>query len=129
MQTQTILIEWRRLLQDGATCARCGDTGALLEALVERLNAECAPRGVTVRLNTVALARGRIAESNRIRINGRPLEQWQPQIVVGRNDCPSCGELLGHPQDCPTIELDGQTHEVPPAWLIRRGVCRAAGCC
>ena len=25
--------EWRRLVQDGATCERCGDTGALLVQL------------------------------------------------------------------------------------------------
>jgi len=126
---KTVEIEWRRLVQGGATCERCGDTGALLGQLVERLNTECVPRGVGVRLKTIALGPERIAESNRIRIDGRLLEQLQPQIVVGHNDCPSCGELLGHPQDCPTVEVDGQTHDVPPAWLIRQAVCRSAGCC
>jgi hypothetical protein len=61
---KTVVIEWRRLVQGGATCKRCGDTG----------------------------------------------------------------DLLGHPQNCPTIEMDGQAHNVPPAWLIRLGVCRSAGC-
>lgn len=126
---KTVEIEWRRLVQGGATCTRCGDTGALLERLVERLNAECVPRGVAVTLSTVALGPERIAESNQIRIDGRLLEQLQPQIVIGHNDCPSCGELLGHPQECPTVGVDGEFHEVPPAWLIRRGVCRRAGCC
>jgi len=126
---KTVAIEWRRLLQDGATCARCGDTGALLEQLVERLNAECGPRGVEVTLRAVALGAERIAESNQIRIDGRLLEQLQPQIVIGHNDCPSCGDLLGHPQDCPTIGVGGETHEVPPPWLIRQAVCRSAGCC
>jgi ribosomal protein S27AE len=126
---RTVEIEWRRLVQGGATCQRCGDTGALAEQLVERLNVERAPRGVAVTLKTVALGPERTAESNRIRIEGRLFEQLQPQIVVGQNECPSCGELLGHPQSCPTVEVGGQTHEVPPAWLIRRGVCRSAGCC
>jgi hypothetical protein len=101
----------------------------LLEQLVERLNTECSPRGVRVTLKTIALGPERIAESNQIRIDGRLLEQLQPQIVIGQNDCPSCGELLGHPQDCPTVEVDGQSHDVPPVWLIRQGVCRSAGCC
>jgi hypothetical protein len=129
MKTKTVEIEWRRLVQGGATCERCGDTGALLERLLQRLNAECRPRGVTVTLKTVALGPERIAESNQIRIDGHRLEQLQPQIVVGHNDCASCDELLGHPQDCPTVEVAGQSHDVPPAWLIRRGVCRSAGCC
>jgi hypothetical protein len=126
---KNVEIEWRRLVKDGATCERCADTGALLEQLVGRLNAECRPRGVSVTLRTVALGPEGIAESNRIRIDGQRLEQLQPQIVIGRNDCSSCGELLGHPQDCPTVELGGETREVPPAWLIRQGVCRRAGCC
>ena len=126
---KTVEIEWRRLLQDGATCERCGDTGALLEELVERLNAECGPRGVRVTLETIALGPEHIAESNQIRIDGRLLEQLQPQIVVGQNDCPSCGDLLGHPQQCPTIGVGDEVHEVPPAWLIRQGVCRSTGCC
>jgi ribosomal protein S27AE len=126
---KTVEIEWRRLVQDGATCTRCGDTGALLEQLVERLNAECGPRGVTLALRKLALGPERIGESNQVRIDGQLLEQFEPRVIVGHNDCPSCGALLGHPQDCPTIEVGGQTREVPPPWLIRQGVCRAAGCC
>ena len=126
---KTVEIEWRRLVQDGATCVRCGDTGALLEELVKRLNTECRPRGVAVKLETVALGPGRIAESNQVRIGGRLLEQLQPQIIIGQNDCSSCGELLGHPQDYPTIGIGDEIHEVPPAWLIRQAVCRSARCC
>ena len=126
---QTVEIEWRRLVQDGATCERCGDTGALLVDLVGRLNAECRPRGVVVKLETVALGPEHIAESNQVRIDGQLLELLQPQIIVGQNDCPSCGDLLGHPQDCPTIGIGDEIHEVPPAWLIRQAVCRSAGCC
>jgi hypothetical protein len=90
---------------------------------------ECRPHGVAVKLETVALGPERIAESNQIRIDGELLEQLQPQISVGQNDCSSCGELLGHPQDCPTIGVGDEIHEVPPAWLIRQAVCRSAGCC
>ncbi len=126
---KTVEIEWRRLVQGGATCERCGDTGALLEQLVQRLNTECRPRGVAVTLKTVALGPERIAESGQIRIDGHRLEQLQPQILVGQNNCASCSELLGQPQDCPTLEVAGQTHDVPPAWLIRQGVCLIAGCC
>jgi ribosomal protein S27AE len=109
---KNVEIEWRRLVQGATNCERCGDTGALLAELEGRLNAECGPRGFRVTLKTIALGPDRIAESNQIRIDGRLLEQLQPQIVVGHNDCPSCGELLGHPQD---------RHR---ADAVRRGVCR-----
>jgi hypothetical protein len=69
------------------------------------------------------------AESNQVRIDRQVLEQLQPHIVSGHNGCPCCVELPGHAQDCPTVEVAGETHEVPPAWLIRPGVCRNAGCC
>jgi hypothetical protein len=42
---------------------------------------------------------------------------------------PSCGELLGYAQDCPSVEVAGGNHEVAPAWLIRQGVRRSAACC
>jgi ribosomal protein S14 len=126
---KTVEIEWRRLVQGGATCERCGTTGDVLRQLVEQLNAECLQRGVAIVLKTVALGTERIAESNQILIDGQALEQLRPQIVIGRNNCRSCGRLLGQEQACRTLEFAGETHDVPPAWLIREAVCRSAGCC
>jgi len=126
---KTVEIEWRHLVRNGATCARCGDTGAMLRHLVERLNTQCRPRNVSIMLKEIALGVERFAQSNQILIDGHLLEQLQPQIVVGQNDCPTCGELLGHAQACRTLEVAGEAHEVPPPWLIRRGVCQRAGCC
>ena len=126
---KTVEIEWRRLVRNGATCARCGDTGAVLRHLVDRLNTQCRPRNVSIMLKAVALGIERLAESNQILIDGQLLEQLQPQIVAGQNDCPSCGELPGHAQACRTLEAAGGTHEAPPPWLIRRGICQRAGCC
>jgi hypothetical protein len=50
----TVEIEWRRLVRNGATCARCGDTGAVLRHLVDRLNTQCRPRNVSIMLKEVA---------------------------------------------------------------------------
>lgn len=126
---KTVEIEWRRLVRNGATCARCGDTGAVLHHLVDRLNTQCRPRNVSILLKEITLDVERFTDSNRILIDGQLLEQLQPQIVVGQNDCPSCGELLAHALACRTLEVAGETHEVPPSWLIRQGVCQRAGCC
>jgi transcriptional regulator of acetoin/glycerol metabolism len=67
---KSVEIEWRRLLQDGATCDRCGDTGTLLEQLIERLHAESRAHGVVVALKTIALNPERIAESSLVRSAG-----------------------------------------------------------
>ena len=125
---KTVEIEWRRLLQDGATCKRCGDTGEVLRQMVDRLNTKCRPRGVAIVLKAVALDTQHIAESNQLLIDGKPLDPLQPHIVVRQNECPSRGELRGR-EACRTLEVVGQTHDVPRPWLIRQGVCHSAGCC
>ena len=125
----TIDIEWRHLVVAEATCDRCGDTGALLRQLVAELNHECAPHQVNIRLTETPLGPERIAESNMVLINGRPLEAIVPTIQVGSSSCVSCGDLTGRDEQCRTLEISGQTFEVPPVYLIRAEVCRLAGCC
>jgi hypothetical protein len=126
---KTIDIEWRHLVVNQVTCERCGDTGSLLQHLVAELNRECAPRGVRITLTETLLEPERIAESNQILINGQPLEASTPAIQVGSSDCTSCSELTGRDEQCRTFELEGQSFEVPPAYLIRAEVCRQGGCC
>ncbi len=126
---KTIDIEWCHLVVDDATCERCGDTGAVLQQLVADLNRECAPRSVRFRLVDTPLGPERIAESNQIRIDGHSLEAVNPAIRVGFNHCDSCSDLTGRNEQCRSLEIDGQTLEVPPPYLIRAAVCRLAGCC
>ena len=126
---KTIDIEWRHLRVEGETCERCGDTGALLRELVANLNQECAPRGVQVTLTETPLGPESIQESNQVLINGKPLEASTPAIRVGSSACASCGDLTGRDEHCRTLELDGHSFEVPPAYLIRAEVCRLGGCC
>ena len=126
---KTIDIEWRHLVVDQATCERCSDTGLLLQQLVTDLNHECAARRVQVSLTETPLGPERISESNQVLINGRPLEVSAPTIRIGASNCRSCGELTGRDEQCRTVELEGQSFEVPPAYLIRAEVCRVGGCC
>lgn len=126
---KTIDIEWRHLVVDQVTCERCSDTGAVLQQLVEELNHECTPRGVQVTLTETPLGPERIADSNQVLIDGRPLEASAPTIRVGSSTCTSCGELTGRDEQCRTLEMDGQSFEVPPPYLIRAEVCRLGGCC
>jgi hypothetical protein len=48
-----------------------------------------------------------------------PLEEIIPDARKSENCRASCGELLGAPTMCRTIEHDGQTYETIPASLIR----------
>ena len=124
-----VTIEWRHLEVGGETCERCCDTGDSLELLVQQLNKECAHAGVAVDLEEVALGPERIAESNLILVDGVPLEATAPLLRVGMSACGSCGDPTGKEEQCRTIEVDGQSHEVPPPYLIREAVCRVANCC
>lgn len=126
---KTHIIEWKRLAQQGRTCDRCNDTGATLRRIVRELNSNCGRSRARFRLKTTPLGESRLAESNAVLIDGRPLEQLVPGAHVAKTDCPSCGEILGQPSKCRALAADGHTYEAIPAELIRAAVCRAADCC
>lgn len=126
---QTVVIGWEHLDVDGQTCERCSDTGALLHALVRDLNALCEPRRVRVVLHESLLSPARLADSNRITVDGRPLDQLLPGVRVASSECPSCGALLDAKVQCRTVTHHNASHAVPPPWMIRQAVCRAANCC
>lgn len=126
---QTIIIEWRHLDVAGETCQRCGDTGMELSLAIERLQAECAPKGVDIVFRETLLTADEIAQSNTILINGLPLEMILPHSLASASCCASCGDLTGQPRQCRTLVHLGQEHEVIPQELIRQAVCQIGGCC
>jgi len=125
----TIVIEWLHLEVKGETCQRCGDTGQELRQAVERLQAECAPRGVEILLKETLLSPEQIAKSNTILINNVPLEEILPQAEASTSCCPSCSGLTGGSEQCRTLVHLGQTFETIPRDLVRQAVCKVAGCC
>jgi hypothetical protein len=56
------------------------------------------------------------SQSNRIWIDGRPLEKWLG-AKVGKSPC--CGPCQG--LECRTLEAGGASHETIPAELIIKG--------
>ena len=62
-------------------------------------------------------------------IGGQPLEASTLAIQIGSSTCASCGDLTGREESCRTLELGGESFEVPPAYLIRDEVCRLGQCC
>jgi hypothetical protein len=118
---KTIKIVWQRLVDaQGATCNRCGGTEKELDKAVRFLQKTLAPGGVRFAVEKRAMDIQEVApdpsQSNRIWIDGRPLEKWLG-AEVGKSPCD--GPCQG--MECRTLEENGTSHETIPAELIIKG--------
>jgi hypothetical protein len=111
-------IEWRHLDKDGKTCDRCSDTGETVRAACADLVRELEPKGWKVALKETLLTDQDVPESNSIYFNGVAIENLLPDTRKSENCCASCGEILGAPTMCRTLERNGQTFEAIPATMI-----------
>jgi hypothetical protein len=111
-------IEWRHLDKDGETCNRCSDTGETVRAAYADLIKELEPKGWKVSLKETLLTDQEIPESNSIYFNGIAIEKLLPDTRKSENCCASCGEILGSPTMCRTLERNGQTFEAIPSAMI-----------
>lgn len=120
-------IVWQRLVNtQGNTCPRCQGTGQEVQRAVERLRLMLEPLGVTPALEMRELDEATFmnqpAESNRIWIGGKPIEDWIEGQAGSSQCCDECGD-----NDCRTLEVGGQSYEVPPeALLVRAGIIAAS---
>lgn len=117
----TIKIVWQRLVDEqGATCDRCDGTEQELDKAVRFLQKALAPGGLRFLLEKKAMNIQEVAsdptQSNRIWINGRPLEKW---LGAGVGKSPCRGPCEG--MECRTLEQDGTSYETIPAELIIKG--------
>ncbi len=124
---KTLTIKWQRLVYSGRTCPRCGDTGKEVRKAAATLARSLAPLGLKVALKeskiSMAAFERQPLESNRILLNGRPLEEWLGAQTGQSPCCDVCG-----PNDCRTVTVDGKSYESIPAELIvRAGLMAAAG--
>ena len=119
-------ILWKRLVKYGTTCPRCGETGEELEAAVIKLRAALVPLGIEPVLETQEIQEdvfhADTAESNRIWIDSKPIEDWLGGKVGMSPCCTACGD-----SDCRTIEIDGETYEaIPQEQIIKAGLLAAS---
>ena len=118
-------IEWHRLVADGQTCPRCGATGKEVEKASRSLKRSLAPLGIKVVLEKHELTPGAFqrdpSRSNRLLINGRPLEELLGLKVGQSPCCAPCGDA-----ECRTFEIAGQVYETIPADLIIKAGLLAA---
>jgi hypothetical protein len=118
-------IEWQRLITDEKTCPRCGGTEEELDKAVATLKQSLAPLDIEVTLEKRAISieefKEAPLESNQILINSRPLEHYVGGTVGQSQCCDVCG-----PEDCRTINVDGQTYETIPSKIIIQAGLAAA---
>ena len=118
-------ILWKRLVNEGETCPRCGSTQRNLASAVAKLELALRPLGIEPVLETQAIGdagfRAAAAESNRIWIGGKPMEEWIGARAGSSPCCEVCGDL-----PCRTIEVDGRSHEAISQELIVKAAVIAA---
>jgi len=118
-------IKWKRLISDEKTCPRCGSTEEELEKAISALKQSLSPLGIEVILKkeelSVAEFKKDPLQSNRIWVNNRLLEDW----IEGRSGHTPCCDVCG-PDECRTIEVEGQTYETIPAEMIIKAGLSAA---
>ena len=122
---KTLPILWKRLVDIGETCPRCGLTERNVRAAVDKLESAMQPLGIYPVLETRAIDdatfREAPAESNRIWIGGKPMEEWLGAQAGDSPCCEVCGDL-----PCRTMELHGQTYEAIPEDPIVKAAMIAA---
>lgn len=119
-------IVWQRLVSSsGQTCSRCGGTHEALKSALAKLKVALAPLDLEPVLETREIDeesfKGQPSESNRIWIEGGPMEEWLDATVGSSRCCSVCGE-----SKCRTIEVQGTAFEVVPEELIIKAALIAA---
>lgn len=119
-------IVWQRLVIAGETCPRCDATSQNVLSAVATLRAALKPLNIEPTLEFREIGESDFksdpAQSNRIWIGGKPLEEWVNANVGGSRCCAACGDEF-----CRTVEVDGIVfEEVPEAIIVKAGLAAAS---
>jgi hypothetical protein len=114
---ENLTITWQRLISQGNTCLRCGSTEVELDKAVLELKKKLNPMGIRVTIVKSELTLDEFKknpiQSNRILINNVLLEDLIDAKTGQSQCCDVCGD-----QECRTVEVDGESHEVVTADMI-----------
>lgn len=120
-------IIWQRLVSGGKTCQRCDATYQHLQRAVAKLRDVLKPLNIEPILDVREIDdrsfRNKPAESNRIWIAGKPVEEWLAASVGSSPCCSVCGDT-----PCRTMEVEGAVfEEIPEAVILRAALLAASG--
>ena len=123
---KTMKIQWQRLVNEqGATCDRCGATEKAVEDAFQKLKQSLKALDIEVVLEKNMLSQAMFSksplESNRIWIDGKPIEELLSATVGQSRCCSACGD-----SDCRTMTVDGKTYEAISGELIVKAGLLAA---
>lgn len=124
MKIKQLTIEWQHFERKGQTCSRCHTTGQNIRNLVEVLKKDLKSKGVEVIFKEVKLFSNRINDSNKILINGKPIEKILNGLKISKNDCLSCSCLLQKDTQCRTATYKGKTYEDIPKEIIHEAALK-----
>jgi Domain of unknown function (DUF2703) len=119
-------IRWQRLLHEGQTCPRCKSTGDEIEKAVFILRESLSPMNIEVAFKKEALTDSQFKkdtlESNRIWINGIPMEEYIDGKVGQSTCCDVCG-----PHECRIINVGEEVYEtIPSDTIVKAGLLAAS---
>jgi len=121
---KVLTITWQRLVSEGSTCPRCGSTENGLDKAVFELSKKLAPMGIKVIFEKSELTLEEFnknpLESNRILFNGESLESLIDAKTGQSQCCDVCGD-----NECRTLEINGESHEVITAEIIVKAGLKA----
>lgn len=120
-------IIWQRLVSAGGTCPRCDTTYQHLQSAVTKLREALKLLNVEpileVREISESSFRKEPAQSNRIWIADKPIEEWIGAGVGSSKCCSVCGD-----EPCRTMEVEGAVFEdVPEAVIMKAALIAASG--
>ena len=123
---RSLQIVWKRLVTpDGQTCVRCAATQREVQQAVAILGESLRPLGIQPQLEITEIDEASFrtdpAESNRIWIAGKPMEEWLQGRVGSSRCCSVCGG-----SECRTVEVGGATFEAIPERLILKAALIAS---
>lgn len=133
MSSQRLEIEWQHVAGARGTCGRCTETGQALDELRDELVDQVGP-GRAVSITETILPDEELSHSNRVLVDGTPIEDLLADARLETTECTGCGELSAccgpeGPAQCRAIAVDGEVHEALDGELIREAIeaARAGG--
>ena len=120
-------IIWQRLVSAGGTCPRCDATYQHLQSAVVKLREALKPLNVEPTLEVREISessfRKEPAQSNRIWIADKSIEEWIGAGVGSSKCCSVCGD-----EPCRTMEVEGAVFEdIPEAVIMKAALIAASG--
>lgn len=119
-------VEFDYLVVEGETCDRCSDSRDGVRAAVADARTMLPASAVEVALVERELSADRLADSNRVLVNGLPAEEWLGGTSA-ISSCPSCSNLLDAPVCCREVEVGGVTTSALSRELVLDAIMAAAG--